>query len=165
MNLSKKLLLIGSFLFLGFGFLIVKNSSVNAALEDCSGFGANFEDCGIGDIKVAGTASADTTEDALIDTIKTFINRVLGILALITLVILLRGGFQMVTATGDDGKYKEGFKILKQAAMGLFFIGLSRLIVSMIFWIIGLVTGSGSGSSSNTNQNTVSLNISSSILG
>lgn len=71
----------------------------------------------------------------------------------------------MVTATWDDGKYKEGFKILKQAAMWLFFIWLSRLIVSMIFWIIWLVTGSGSGSSSNTNQNTVSLNISSSILG
>jgi hypothetical protein len=31
----------------------------------------------------------------------------------------------MVTAAGDDGKYKVGFKILKQAAVGLIFIGLA----------------------------------------
>ena len=36
-------------------------------------------------------------------------------LALIALVILIRGGFQMVTAAGDDAKYKKGFKILQQA--------------------------------------------------
>lgn len=166
MNLYKKLLLILSFLFLWFWFFVIKNSYVNAASEDCSWFWANFADCWIGDIKVAWTASADTTKDSLIVSIKTFINRILGMLALITLVILLRWGFQMVTAAWDDGKYKEWMKILKQAWFGLAFIWLSRLIVSMIFWIIWLVTDSWSSSSSSTaNQNTVSLNISSSILG
>ncbi|MEI7558636.1 MAG: hypothetical protein WCJ45_07785 [bacterium] len=53
---------------------------------------------------------------------KSFINWMLGMLALIALVILLRGGFQMVTAAGDDAKYKKGFKILQQAAIGLVFI-------------------------------------------
>ena len=64
----------------------------------------------------------------------------LGMLALVALVILLRGGFQMVTAAGDDGKYKKGFKILQQAAIGLVFIGVSWLVVSVIFWLIGTVT-------------------------
>jgi len=41
----------------------------------------------------------------------------LGMLALIALVVLLWGGFQMVTAAGDDDKYKKGFKILQQAAI------------------------------------------------
>jgi hypothetical protein len=43
-------------------------------------------------------------------------------LALVALVVLLWGGFQMVTAAGDDAKYKKGFKILQQAAIGLIFI-------------------------------------------
>jgi len=87
-------------------------------------------------ISWAGTSQ----NDKLITSVKVFINRVLGILALITLVILLRWGFQMVTAAWDDGKYKEWMKILKQAWFGLAFIWLSRLIVSMIFRLIWLVT-------------------------
>lgn len=45
--------------------------------------------------------------DTLIQVIKSFINWMLGILSLIALVILIRGGFQMVTAAGDDAKYKK----------------------------------------------------------
>ncbi len=75
----------------------------------------------------------------LIDGIKVFINRVLGMLSIITLVILLRWGFQMVTAAWDDAKYKEWMKILKQAWFGLAFIWLSWLIVSVIFRVIAKV--------------------------
>lgn len=78
-------------------------------------------------------------KDKLIDVIKNFINWMLGILALIALVILIRGGFQMVTAAGDDAKYKKGFKILQQAAIGLVFIGVSWLVVSVIFWLLWVV--------------------------
>lgn len=77
---------------------------------------------------------------ALIDVIKNFINWVLGILSLIALIILLYGGFNMVTAAGDETKYKKGFKILQQAAVGLAVIGVSRLVVSVIFWLLGQVT-------------------------
>jgi len=86
-------------------------------------------------ISWAGTAQWDK----LVSSVKVFINRVLGILALITLVILLRWGFQMVTAAWDDTKYKAWFKILKQAWFGLAFIWLSWLVVSMIFRVIWLV--------------------------
>ncbi len=75
----------------------------------------------------------------LIDVIKSFINWMLGILALIALCILLRGGFQMVTAAGDDAKYKKGFKILQQAGIGLVFIGVSWLVVSVIFRLLGVI--------------------------
>ncbi|MBU0627054.1 hypothetical protein KKG31_03555 [Patescibacteria group bacterium] len=71
------------------------------------------------------------------DVIRTFLNWVLGILSLIALIVLLYGGFNMVTAAGDDAKYKKGFKILQQAAVGLAIVGLSWIIVSAIFWIIG----------------------------
>lgn len=46
----------------------------------------------------------------------------------------------MVTAAGDDGKYKAGFKILKQAGVGLLFIGLAWLFVSLIFFVIQSIT-------------------------
>lgn len=84
--------------------------------------------------------SSALTGDKLITSIKTGINWILGILALIALIILLWGWFQMVTAAGDDGKYKKGFKILQQAAIGLIFIWVSWLVISLIFWIIGLFT-------------------------
>ena len=77
-----------------------------------------------------------STGDSLITVIKTFINWMLGMLALIALVVLLWGGFQMVTAAGDETKYKKGFKILQQAAIGLVFIGVSWLVVSVIFWLL-----------------------------
>jgi hypothetical protein len=85
-------------------------------------------------VGISGTGTAQ--QGKLIDVIKTFINWMLGMLALIALVILLVGGFQMVTAAGDDAKYKKGFKILQQAAIGLVFIGVSWLVVSAIFWLL-----------------------------
>ena len=81
-------------------------------------------------------AQAGLQGDSLILTIKNGINWLLGLLGLIALVVLLWGGFQMVTAAGDDGKYKAGFKILKQAGVGLLFIGLAWLFVSLIFFVI-----------------------------
>ena len=88
-------------------------------------------------IGVWGTGTLQ--QDSLITVIKTFINWALGMLALIALVILLWGGFQMVTAAGAEEKYKKGFKILQQAAIGLVFIGVSWLIVSVIFWLLGVI--------------------------
>ncbi len=98
---------------------------------------------GFGDVTSAGwigISGAGTDQwGKLIDVIKSFINWMLGILALIALVMLLFGGFGMVTAAGDDAKYKKGFKILQQAAIGLVFIWVSWLLVSVIFWLLWVV--------------------------
>lgn len=90
-------------------------------------------------LKVAGGDQALNRADSLITTIKNFINLVLWFLGLISLIILLYGGFQMVTAAGDEGKYKNGFKIMRQAGIGLLFIGLAALFVQLIFWILGSI--------------------------
>ncbi|MFA6255629.1 MAG: hypothetical protein WC606_00460 [Candidatus Absconditabacterales bacterium] len=110
-----------------FGILSVGNLVTLAQ----GGFGDVTNTAGVG---ISGTGTAQ--QGKLIDVIKTFINWMLGMLALIALVILLVGGFQMVTAAGDDAKYKKGFKILQQAAIGLVFIGVSWLVVSAIFWLL-----------------------------
>lgn len=76
----------------------------------------------------------------LVQVVRNAVNRVLGILGLIVLIILLYGGFQMVTAAGDEEKYNSGFKILKQAGIWLVFIGLAWFVVSIIFFLIGVIT-------------------------
>jgi len=96
------------------------------------GFGNADATAGYG---IAGSGAQ--TGGGIMSVIKTFINRVLGLLSLIALVVLLYGGFNMVTAAGDEAKYKKGFKILQQAAVGLAIIGLSWIIVSAIFRVIG----------------------------
>ena len=82
------------------------------------------------------TAKDGLQRDKLLDVIKTFINWVLGLLATVALALCLRAGFLIVTAAGDDAKQKKGMGIIKQAAVGLIIIGISWLIVSLIFWLI-----------------------------
>ena len=71
-----------------------------------------------------------------IKTVRTAINRVLGILWLIALILCLWWGFQMLIAAGDDAKVKTWTKVLKHAAIWLAVIWLSWILVSFIFWLI-----------------------------
>lgn len=127
-NLSLRILWLSMFAILGFGGLVTN------AQNTPSWFGDATATTSVG---VAGSWAS--TWDKLITVIKSFINWMLGMLALIALVILIWGGFQMVTAAGDDAKYKKGFKILQQAAIGLVFIWVSRLVVSVIFWLLWII--------------------------
>jgi hypothetical protein len=65
------------------------------------------------------------------------------LLSFIAFGFLLYGGFQMVTAGGDSEWYQKGFTILKNAAIGLAFIALSWLIVTLIFYVLNLISGAG----------------------
>jgi hypothetical protein len=47
----------------------------------------------------------------------------------------------MVASGGDEGAYKEGLKILKNAAIGIAFIAVSWFLVTFIFAAVGFVTG------------------------
>ncbi|MBP7847800.1 hypothetical protein KA013_01075 [Patescibacteria group bacterium] len=68
------------------------------------------------------------------------VNWVLGILGLIALIVVLYGGFLMVTAGGDSGQYDNGLKFLKGALLGLAVIGVAWFIASIVFWLISLTT-------------------------
>jgi len=92
----------------------------------------------------AGTINVNGTEagqqEKILDVIKRFVNYVLALLAFIALIMLLYGGFSMITAAGDEAGYKKGFTILKNAALGIAFIAVAWLIVSLIFFVLNLVT-------------------------
>jgi len=78
---------------------------------------------------------------ALLDTVKNAINWILWILATVALVICLYGWFKMITSGGDEKKYEEWLKVLKNAAIWLAIVGLSWIIVSVIFWFVGTLSG------------------------
>ena len=80
--------------------------------------------------------------DEILNTAQRTINRILWMLSFVALVLCLRGWFQMLTAAWDDWKVKSWTKVLKHAAIWLAVIGLSWLIVSFIFWIVGKSTAS-----------------------
>ena len=113
----------------------ITNFSFAAPAQPVNNFIGNQNDSGIS----VPWQELDAS-DNLITTIKSFVNLALGFLGLIALIVLLYGWFQMVTAAGDEGKYKNGFKILRQAGIGLIFIGLSALFVQLIFWILWSIT-------------------------
>lgn len=88
--------------------------------------------------------------DSFANVVRGFINWTLGILALIALIILLRWGFQMVTAAGNEEQYKKWFTILKQAALGLALIGVAWFIISLIFFVINIAGRGGENTSWST---------------
>ena len=75
-------------------------------------------------------------EDNLLHTVRVAINWVLWLLAFVALVLCLYAWFQMMTSGGDSKKYTAGVSILKNAGIWLAIIGLSWLIVSLVFYVI-----------------------------
>ncbi len=71
---------------------------------------------------------------------KRAINRVLGLLALIALIVLIYEWVLMLVNARDSKKIEEGYTTVKNVAIALVFIGVSRLIVSFIFRAIGVFT-------------------------
>lgn len=128
---------------LGFLFAWFALTSLAFAGWGNGGFVDTVDPNGIGGTSSEGVnvaqGNSTTADESILDVVKTFINYALGLLALIALGVLLYGGFQMVTAAGDDGRYKAGFTILKQAAIGLAFIALAWIVVRFIFFVIGFV--------------------------
>lgn len=102
-----------------------------------AGFGVNADTSS--DIKgIAGTGTDGG--DGIIGIIKRFINYALGLLALIAFAMLLWGGYKMVMSGGDEEAYKEGLKVLKNAAIGIAFISISWFLVTFIFYVISIIT-------------------------
>ena len=116
-------------------FSIYQVSAVtNQPIQNCFGW-----DCKVDQVYVPWTDNPQAS-DGLITVVKNGINRMIGILSLIALILLLWGGVQMVTSAGDQTKYEAWFKILKNAAFGLLMIWVAWFVVSLIFFVINLIT-------------------------
>ena len=102
--------------------------------------GLKYDNSKVSEIGWVAGVKQGQANDWFLTVVKSAINWVLGMLGLIAFVLLLWGGFNMVTAAGDDKKFGEGLKILKNAGIGFVFIAVSWLLVSMIFWVVSGIT-------------------------
>ena len=82
----------------------------------------------------------EEAEELTLNYVHRLINWALWMLAFVALIVVLYGWFQMVTAAGDDAKFKSGKAALKKAAIWILWIGLSWLFVSFIFWFVDLIS-------------------------
>lgn len=73
--------------------------------------------------------SGDSADNA----VQSLITNAIGFLYLIAVVYALWGGFNILTAGGDEEKVKKGKTVLIQAAIGLVVIWLASSIVN---WIV-----------------------------
>ncbi|MGE3279354.1 MAG: hypothetical protein AB7J40_06315 [Candidatus Altimarinota bacterium] len=71
-------------------------------------------------------------EDSIIDLVRTILNYFLGFLGIITLAIIIYGGFMYVTAGVNEAGADTGKKVLTYAAIGIIVILLSFVIVNTL---------------------------------
>ena len=97
-------------LYAAAGTSLVALNSMNSAYADASNtFGENG-------ISVNGeNAELESAVQGYVNTFMTF-------LAIIAVLLILWGGFQILTAAGDDDKVSKGKTIIIQAAIGLLVI-------------------------------------------
>lgn len=78
-------------------------------------------------------------QDAALAYVQNIINWTLLIVWTVALIYLLYTGFQMITAAGDETKFKERTKKTRSALVALLGIGLSAIFVNFVLYIIDKV--------------------------
>ena len=79
-----------------------------------------------------GAVKADGT--GLSKDVTAIINAVIGILGLVCVVVIIIGGVNYMTSSGDAGKVKKGKDTILYGAIGLIICALAFAIVN---WVIG----------------------------
>lgn len=77
--------------------------------------------------------------------IQSIINVALTFVGLIALGFLIYGGFQYITAAGDEGKAESAKKTILYAIIGLIVIGLAAAVVNFVIEGFGGSGGQGAG--------------------
>ncbi len=81
---------------------------------------------------------AGTSQNSAEITAQNLINNALMFLSILAVGYGIWGGFQIVTAGGDEEKVKKGRTILIQVVIGIIVIWLAGSVVK---WVVGLVAG------------------------
>lgn len=82
----------------------------------------------------------ETALSKTLQIIKNIINYALWLLSLVALIYIIVHWFIVLTAAGDESKYKKWLAGIKYAAIALGWIWLSWFIISFIFRIIKTIT-------------------------
>lgn len=87
-------------------------------------------------------------ENTLMKTVQTIINVVLGVLGIVTVAVIIIGGFQYVTSTGDVSKVTKAKNTIMYGVIGLIIALLAFAIVNFVLSNVFNGGGSGGGGSS-----------------
>lgn len=159
MKLNKKKFFAGLMTALMLAIVLVPGIAMAAVNDDCcldtdcgadercvgagSGSNCNISDS-TSDLGRCRTGSgislpdSDIVDDSmdLETTIETVINAVLGFLGFIAVIIILIGGFQWMTAAGDDSKVDKAKKTLSAGVIGLIIIlaawGIASFVIGLL---------------------------------
>lgn len=110
----------------GAGLLALNTVNVLAGGAPSTTFGVNN----------ASTTTNNLETTDLPTTIQQYVNFLMTFLYLIAVLYALWGGFQILTAGGDDEKVSKGKTILIQGAIGLFVIWISGTIVKFVLSVL-----------------------------
>lgn len=114
---------------------VIDTSTINDPLRD----GASKFSEGIWWIKKGGIDSFVTAKDGLLASIQVWTNRLLWFLALIALVYLIIQWVQFLFSPKDDNIKKITGRITN-TLWALWWIGLSRVIISALFYLVNMIT-------------------------
>lgn len=82
---------------------------------------------GAADIQTVGDGNGD-----LVSVITTILNVIVGLLGIICVVVIIFGGVQYMTSTGDAGKVKKGKDTILYGIVGLVICALAAVIVNFV---------------------------------
>lgn len=84
----------------------------------------------IQEIKPVTNADGKTVDNNLQTNVITIINAVIGVLGVVCVVVMIIGGVQYMTSTGDASKVEKGKKTILYGLIGLIICALSFAIVN-----------------------------------
>ena len=80
----------------------------------------------------------DTSNSFINDSVTPIINAVIGVLGLVCVVVMIIGGINYMTSSGDAGKVKKAKDTILYGLIGLIICALAFAIVN---WVIGSILG------------------------
>ena len=97
-----------------------------------------------------GTELKDVADDNTLEAdVKTILSTIIGVLGFVCVVVMIIGGVQYMTSSGDASKTEKAKKTVLYACIGLIICALAFVIVNFVIGnILGQQTTSGGEASS-----------------
>jgi len=103
-------------------------------IQGCLGGGATLE---IGDGKECADPDNETGTGKVNDIIKTIVNIFSAIVGVVSVIMIIYGGFKYISSGGDSNKVTEAKNTIIYAVIGLVVVALAQFIVQ---FVLGKVT-------------------------
>jgi hypothetical protein len=120
---------------------VAMSATMGTAVLAANNTPTDVSDFGLATSRPASYASDQTLQQ----TIASIINVALGLLGVIALVIILAGGFEWMTAGGNEEKTTEARKRIIAGVIGLAIILSAYAIAQFVLRSLSAATGTGAG--------------------